>query len=394
MPSKINQLVNQLLCDVLVVVDAGLSGSKNIWMPWPVGKAELMMMGPELLEVQSSSLLDFGLSGGAPEDNAVVILKDGRQLAFGEKAREMRGKPPAGFSKYEPTTYKILAVVGSIAKSLNLPADFNLALGAVLPYSEYQDNEHFKELLHEHLASFTFLGQEYRVSLNLLDIKPEGAGVGLMRKEEDGARFESINTAVLMMGERDISVLPFKKGKPQSGNGTQLGFRHFLASVQLKAALNLTSDNEALLSKLVFRGQSEPRCIERIAKMVVSSHEHNHKVAQINQAIEVCKAKYWQDLIDWLEDSLGQSLFELDEVIVSGGTALYLRPELESFFGQEKISIRWGANLEKQMGSALRREVEPVLSFRLADAFGLFKLLVGKVKNAATLAAPTQISDK
>ncbi len=51
MPPKINQLVNQSLCDVVVVVDAGLSGSKNIWMPWPVSKAELMMMGPELLEV-------------------------------------------------------------------------------------------------------------------------------------------------------------------------------------------------------------------------------------------------------------------------------------------------------------------------------------------------------
>lgn len=382
---------NQSLFDLILTLDAGVSLNKVMWMPWPAGKAELLLMGSELLEVQPSNLLDFGLTGGSPVANAIVTLKNGRCLAFGEKAREMKGKPPVNLSKYETTTYKLLAILGSIAHMSNLPSNFSVALCAVLPYSEYRDNERFEELLHENLSSFTFLGTEYHVTLKLLDVKPEGAGIGLMRREENKTGFAASNITVVMLGQRDASLLPFKKGAPQKGTGTRLGFEQFLEGVKSMAALNLKSVDEARLAELVFRGKSEPRCIERIARMVVSSYELEHKVEQINKALRVCKAKYWNDLKTWLENSLGQSFYELDEVLVSGGAAMYLKAEIEAFFEAERIPISWGGGLDKQVNSTLRQNIEPILSFRLADAFGLFRLLIGKVKQADNEAVATLV---
>lgn len=373
--------------DLILTLDAGVSLNKVLWMAWPSGKAELLLMGSELLEVQLSNLLNFGLTGGSPAANAIVTLKNGRCLAFGEKAREMKGKPPANLSKYETTTYKLLAVLGAIAQTLNLPTDFTIALCAVLPYSEYQDSERFEELLRENLSSFTFQEQEYRVNLKLLDVKPEGAGIALIRREEDKVGFAASNVTVLMLGQRDASLLPFKKGAPQKGIGSRLGFEQFLENVKLMAALNLKSVDEAALTELVFRGQSEPRCIERIARMVVSSYELTHKVEQIDEAIEVCKQKHWHDLKTWLESSLGQSLYELDRVSVGGGAAMYWQPEIEAFFESEQISLSWGVGLDKVINTTLRQELSSILVFRLADPFGLFRLLIGKVKQADADAA-------
>ncbi len=366
--------------DVIVSLDTGVSLSKAFWMRWPSGRVELMLMDPELLEIRSADLLDFGLAGGTPQANAIVTLKQGGCLAFGEKARSMRGKPPADLSKYEPAAYKALAVIGSIAQLLSLPESFNLALSAVLPYTEYQDRERFEELLKEHLTDFTFQQHHYCVSLKMLDVKPEGAGVGLMRREDDKFAFGSSNITIVMVGQRDASLLSFKQGAPQLGIGTRLGFQQFLQEVKIRAALNLEPANEALLPELVFRSQAEPRSVERIARMVVSSREVPSKATQINEAIAASQAKYWSDLSDWLQRSLGQSLYELDEVIISGGAAVYFRSELEAFFAQEQVSVSWSGGLDNQINNLLHHQVDSALSFRLADAFGLFKLLGGKVQ--------------
>lgn len=372
--------MSESLVDVIVSLDTGVTLSKAFWMAWPDGKPKMLVMAPELIEVKQSDILDFGLAGGSPAANAVVILKNGRCLAFGEKARDMRGKPPVVRSKYEPAVYKALAVVGSIAQLLELESNFRLGLSAVLPYSEYQDNERFQELLKEHLADFTFLGQHYCVALDLLDVKPEGAGLGLIRREDDKLAFANSNVTVVMLGQRDASLLPFKKGFPQVGTSVRLGFNQFLDAVKMRAALNLEPADEALLPELVFRGQSEAKCIERIARMAVSPFELESKVAQILEAIAACQEKYWTELSDWLSSALGQSFYQLNEVVVSGGAALYFRPQIEKFFSDEKIAISWAAGLDSHISSLLRHEVDAALSFRLADAFGLFKLLGGKAK--------------
>ena len=52
--------MSQPLFDLILTLDAGVSLNKVLWMAWPSGKTELLLMGSELLEVQLSNLLNFG----------------------------------------------------------------------------------------------------------------------------------------------------------------------------------------------------------------------------------------------------------------------------------------------------------------------------------------------
>lgn len=56
----------------------------------------------------------------------------------------------------------------------------------------------------------------------------------------------------------------------------------------------------------------------------------------IVNAIATAKAEYWSRLYDWLESTLPA----VNEVILSGGAALYLEQELQDCF--QEISTYWG----------------------------------------------------
>ncbi len=373
----------QIMFDVIISVDPGMSLTKVFYMRWPDGQVEYLSMGSEIKQIKPEYLLDFGLDGGRLEDNAMVKKLDGRLLVFGQKARNMEGKPPEELNKYGPGVERILAVVGCIACRLNLPSSFTIALSVVLPYSEYQDQQRFRELLTPQLADFHFgeESQHYSVSVPLLDVKPEGAGLGLIEREKNKSAFDSSNVLVLMNGARDTSLLPFVKGTPQKGVSEKMGFNRLVEALKLHAALNLSLGESSLLPELIFKAKSDPKSIARIARMVVSDHEQAAKSQQLLAAIETCQAKYWDDFKTWLKNSLSQSIYALDKVILSGGAALYFREELEDFFHSNEVQISWSSGLAQQITNLLNEEVDEVTAFRFADAFGTFRLLAGKAKN-------------
>ena len=367
------------LPDVIMTIDTGTSQSKVFWKHWSQGYTELLLMGSEFLEIAPSDLLDTGLSGGRPENDAFLELANGKTYVLGMKAQQMRGKPPAGLSKYEFAAYKALAIIGTIAETANLPDSFTIALSALLPYKEYQDRKAFHDLLTSNLAGFNFRGRHYSVSALTLEVKPEGAGLAQSRRNDAPKSFSDRNILVVMVGQRDASLLPFKQGTPQSGQGVRLGFEQFLEAIVSRASLNLDNRDAGRLTEYLFQTQENPKMVDRIARMVVTESEVGRKAEQIRDAISTAKNRYARDLLDWIKSALGQDLYEFDEAIVSGGAALYLKEELEAFFAEYNLEVSWAANLQEQINQSLVYPVDSVLACRVSDAFGVFKLLGGKV---------------
>jgi hypothetical protein len=371
-------IMNGLEPDILLTIDTGTSQSKVFWKRWAGGDTELMLIGSEFLEITGADLVDTGLSGGRPENDAFIELSNGNCYVVGMKAQQMRGKPPAGLSKYEFAAYKALAIIGAIAETANLPEHFTIALSALLPYKEYQDRRAFHDLLTTHLASFSFRGRRYSVDAIALEVKPEGAGLAQSRRNDDPRSFNQNNILVVMIGQRDASLLLFKQGTPQNGQGARLGFEQCLDEVISRASLNLDVKEVGRLTEYVFQGD-DPKMLERIARMVVTESEVDRKTEQLRDAISIAKTRYSRDLLDWIRSTLGQDLYELNEVVVSGGTALFLRTDLEEFFAHYNLQLSWATSLQAQLHQTLEREVDSVLACRVADAFGVFKLLGGKV---------------
>jgi hypothetical protein len=72
-------------------------------------------------------------------------------------------------------------------------------------------------LLTQNLKDFGFRGRRYSVSPLLLEVKPEGAGLAQSRRHDEPKSFDERNLLILMVGQRDVSLLPFKQGTPQPG---------------------------------------------------------------------------------------------------------------------------------------------------------------------------------
>lgn len=385
--------------DIIAAIDNGTSSSKTLWQRSTDDTARLMLMGAELLEVSANDLLDSGLSGGKPENNAWIHFPDGHLWVLGLKAQEMRGRPPLQLSKYAPSVYKICALVGAIAQTAQLPSQFSVSLAALLPYAEYQDRRRFVDLLTTALGQFEFRGTPYQVTVESLDVRPEGAGLAQTHRSTVPTAFDRQNTLVMMIGQRDLSLLPFQQGTPQQGTSEHLGFAEFQREVVVRAALNLGVKDMARLPEYLFRSRHEPEFLDRIALMVVDEMELSHKAAQIQTAIDQAQARYLGGLFTWLKTTLGQDLYEFQEVVISGGGAIYFRPELEAFFAHYRnLKLFWDEDIQDQVSQSLGYAIEPNLGFRLFDVYGVFRVLANKVqkqwlaaKEATAIAAPVAV---
>lgn len=380
--------------EVLVTIDNGLSGTRVLWNV-PGQPINFMRISPEILEVNSRNLLDDGLAGGKPEDNAFITLDDGSQFAVGKAARDLRGVAPVAETKYQSSAFKIVAAVGAIATHLGV-RELTLTISTLLPFSEYQDRNQFVELLGGYLRKFSFCGTGLHCAVKEVIVKPEGAGIAINYMNSTSS-FDDENTLVFMLGHRDASLLAFEDGAPSTGigdqPGDQLGFLELQKQVVKRAALNLTAKNQSKLPEYLFRSKLEPEYVEKIARMAVTGRAVSGKIEDLEEAIRNSQIWYVETLTQWIRTTLGPFLGEVDHVLISGGTAFYLEEELTEFFqSQPKLnregSITWGGLTNKEeIETLLGRPLEPDLAVRLADVSGLYMDTVAEFPRLAPSAA-------
>src|SRR5579883_89938 len=368
---------------VLVAIDFGSSGTRAIWNEAETGEAaNLLTIGPEILEVSTRNILDSGLSSGKPESRILIEIEDSL-FAIGKKARDLRGKSPIEETKYQTAALKTVAVVGVIAAYLET-ANLEVSITALLPFSEYQDRKSFSEIVKKQLKVFKFLDNEVNCKVTSMSVKPEGAGIAIAHINECDY-FTERNTLIFMAGHRDTSCLPFPLGAPPEGTdtlGDQLGFLEFQNQVVRRASLNVKAENQAKLPEYLFKSRKQPEYTERIAKMVVS-RDIAKKTAEIEAAIRDSQIWYIDTLTHWIKTTLGDFLYEIDQVVVGGGTAFYFQEELTEFFAEQSAqldNIKWSGltqkdELERFFGVSL----SPEAAVRLADVYGLYQDAVAKL---------------
>ncbi|MEA5625167.1 ParM/StbA family protein [Nostoc sp. UHCC 0251] len=371
------------MSNLIVSFDPGASLTKIVYELVTEGKPCLMTMEPEMLKLPQSSIDAYmssrkGLESPKPVDEAWVSSPadgDTQCTVVGFLARQFSASARLDKLKYETSIHKALAVIGAIAQHNKLPNRFSLSLTSLLPYGEYQNRQAFEQQLQAALKDFRFRGQRLRVKLERFECLPEGAGLAMIRQRQNGKEWFNAQTiAVLMFGHRNTSLLLFERGKMTAGYTNGLGFHQMV-----KRVIERTSGQDATaLTSAIYAAGSDITTDNQAIRTLVKSREPknlDYELQMIVNAIATAKAEYWSRLYDWLESTLPA----VNEVILSGGAALYLEQELQECF--QEISTYWGADLQQQVQEVFKdksndychtfREQE-ALSFRLIDAFGLF----------------------
>jgi hypothetical protein len=186
------------------------------------------------------------------------------------------------------------------------------------------------------------------VELMNYNCKPEGGGVFQAYTNSQGAALiKSKTIALVMVGYRNASILLLERGQLTKLISSNFGFIRLVEEVTKRISTVL--DTAALADAII---------------KVNNAHYWNSDELEqkLVKAIAPAREQYWLALKTWLKDNLP---YKLDEVILCGGTAHFMKPELEQHFPQSDII--WDGNLE------LLSELCPdELGQRMSDAYGMY----------------------
>ena len=331
---------------------------------------KLMLMEPEVLPVPRASIEAYEanqLGDPDPKDAAWVAYSNGNRCrAVGYLARtQFHGSAGLAQPKFEQAVDKVLALTGAIAQRESLPSQFKLSLGILLPWGEYQDREFLERQLYQALAEFEFRGQPLSVTLEQFHCLPEGGGL-LTRGLPPDASTDCAR-AIVMLGYRNASVLAFERGALQRGDTSELGFARLVEKVSDRCSVPA----QALAQRICEAGQKmRPKAFAQLARSS-DPQLQQEECEGIARAVETARAEYWSMLEAWFREVLPA---QLDEVVLSGGTANYLAPELKQHFAG--IELNWCERIEDSVSAGFGDR----LPHRLADAYTFFFYLHHQIK--------------
>ena len=412
-------------------IDFGGSGSKVIYQ-FGGGKLQYMMLPPGLEEVSKEDFkrykdLQLWRGDPKPEDDAWLEWK-GSIYVVGNFALEFAAQDRIREKKYENALYKALAIVGIILEKHQVGGKKRKAespkiilhLALVFPWNEYNDHQRFREQFSLMLKNFKFRGVAWDIALCTFLCQPEGAGLLATRIKQKGKSWFTENSvALLMLGHRNCTLLYFEKGIRKISDSPLLGFSTFLDDVCSRAS-GIERDK---LAAAIFEGLYQSRykiykekqtihpewkALEVIKALATARDPElrAREVKDIASAIDNVIPNYWLTLRKWLDSKMPSFP---SEVIVGGGTAVFLEPELEKYFNCEiyddkrdvekrpqrytyrdsmvkHADLVWLGDIQIQIEGTFRfgfdERFNQLLSFRLLDAFGMMDQLKDTVKEA------------
>jgi len=369
------------MTSLTLALDFGGSGLRGI-LTQSTFKPELFLMEPEVSLVTPQSLSDYAevKVGSTNPDRSAWVEYKGEFHAVGNLAKKrFKANLQLEKRKFELALPKVLAAVGAISETHSVPNGASIRLGTVLPWGEYRDRKLFEQILMSALANYKFCGVEKSFVLETFVCLPEGGGV-LTQGREPGTSFRHLDLSVLMLGYRDVSVLFVDRGEMSLGITAPLGFSSLVKSVAEKTSLY---DYQKMTHAICKAGKNvNPKALTPLTDNVGDAYK-DHEQSKIRKAIMDAREEYWLMLREWLKLQIKR---DLDEVIVAGGTANFLRTELSNFLSFTKVL--WCDDLEKRIESSFSHQIKASgLEYRLADVYGLFFYLSSRTAKSGSTAS-------
>ncbi len=366
--------------DLTIVLDFGGSATKCIYADINLNQ-KLLCMEPEVISLPKSAIANYEqtkLGFAQPEDSAWVSVDEGMSYVVGYLAKSrFNGNPGLSSLKYERAFPKTLAAVWVAAQELKLGNKFNAAIAILLPAGEYESGKQLQELLIDGLKDFQTPTGKMSVNLTHFECKPEGGGVYMVHRHQLGEAAKRQNIAVVMVGYRNASVLLSERGQVSKRITSNLGFIKLVDLVESRIA-GLPST--AQLTRAIARAGEKIEARHLLPLAMSSLPETRAAEAQkIADAVSACRVEYASVLCSWFREVLPRQV-NLDQAVFCGGTAEYMRSELESHFAYAEINWHGGVELPNHLQ-------EEEFGSRMCDVYGMFLYFQGVI--AATLAIKT-----
>ncbi len=383
------------MTEITAVIDLGKSLAKTIWTINASGRREILFLEPEIVSLTANDIANAKRENADPEKDAWLVLPDGsgEALGFITRTSSYRNRRKLGQDELKTVNgvNRCLAILGSIAErseladykddeidlsiSMNKITEFSVTLCVLLPLSEWSTSQQFRQNLLDALQSgFNFRGVQYRVNVEILEIKPEGSG--LLETRQSQLTISAYRNRViicLIMGHYNNSLFLYEGGQQIVADCSANGFYQLVDSIVSQTALDASNLANSDLTEAIYEAPSDSTLVQALLWQKVKGRKQLQQ--QVNQAVEIIKrnrADFWDSVVDWIYRTLGPNFLKVNEILISGGSSRFFQNEIEDFFGDSDIDILWSCQLNKLVGKDFNLHGEDNLSYRLSDAYGVF----------------------
>ncbi|MDJ0733550.1 MAG: ParM/StbA family protein [Nostocaceae cyanobacterium] len=349
---------------LILALDFGGSATKGIYCGLEQNIPMSLMMEPEVLKVSWESVNSYSTRtlGSTEPENAAWVSYMGETFAVGYLAKTQY-YANAGLKelKYERAISKTISAVWVASQKLKLGMKFRLALACLLPPGELENKESFHQQLCKVLANYITPTGKIQVELVEFKCLPEGAGIYLAYQKKLGQQIKMKVIALAMVGYRNASVLISDRGMVAAdGKTSDLGMIRLLERVVAKTS----GHTPAILAPAVVAAGSDVSTTPFL-RLLRSRNNVNkqHELQQIQKAVKLARSEYTAVLTSWLDQVISTSV--VDEILFCGGTADYIRRELNSHYPGTPCLWGVGADIPKQVDKF-------GLGSRLGDVYSVF----------------------
>ncbi len=366
-----------LMTPIVIVIDLGASLIKVIHTgrdgtPSPLALRPQLVtaVGVEQIHAQMQEYGDDLL-------RSAWIEVDGQTHAVGDLAIDLVGRQYHELSKWDGLLPRILVILGLIAQRLNLPTGLVAQVGLLLPRGEIQRSDRDARLAQivEAAKQFKFRGQLVQCQLTL-KLSTEGAGLfaaQAVRLDKQGINPAKVDVPVVMAGERNTSLILYRAGKLNPALSSSDGPGFYAFAERLKQSLGVPVPL--------------PDLIQAIAQGRDRLRTPGNHIVPLSEAIP----SVLEDYANAIQLHLKAKIPAGNAHLIAGGGALclvweYLTPWLESL---EIPATYIGTDLLTELTQMLARHpqefdtiVYPALPARFADALGLYKVMIAKLRQA------------
>lgn len=370
------------MIEIQIAFDPGSSLTKVIYRVGQDETPKLLVMEPEAIALPKTSIEADREAGGnvgilTPTNDAWLSYRkqDEEVFAIGFLAQQLKAKVRLSHLKYESAVPKFLAAIGAIVEREQLKREQISIKGALLlPYGEFVDSGNLETQIQNRLRSFYFRGQGIKVKNAKFSIAPEGGGFIWEMLTRRGSEWMSQQQAIciLMLGHRNISLLVFSRGKldRERSQTTEQGFAQMIDRV-----VALTSgQNRERLTPVIYELGSEISANQKSLRALTRTVQPENvqtEAERLANAIVTARAEYWRQIQTWFDEAIPQ---EISQLIVCGGVASYLEPEITRDLAWARPQRRI-LDSEAAQKLKVKEQNDGSLPVRLADIYAMFESL-------------------
>jgi hypothetical protein len=168
-----------------------------------------------------------------------------------------------------------------------------------------------------------------------------------------------------MLGYRNASAFTVRGGTAGVGVTSNFGMSWLIDNFVSKTS-GLSSDNCDIVEVLVQAGVScDPQVLEKLSRKR-KPKEIKLDAELMSKALLVARDEYWRAIVRWLRSKMDS---DIEELVFCGGTADYIRPEIDAYFHESEVRLSWHGNIN--IG-----EFEAGIGNRMADVYALYQHMI------------------